>query len=106
MSDQGIDAAIAKIMSDPAYAKTVFQNPEEALSAPFNLLPGEWRTISICLNQDVQESLGNVQPTEVAKVDFSKVKWNLIKEALKFKSSFERFSYTPTSTPGRGQFNR
>ncbi|MGH2588242.1 MAG: hypothetical protein ACRDJE_25260, partial [Dehalococcoidia bacterium] len=60
MSDQAIDAAVEKILSDPVYAGEVYYNPEEALCSQFELEPGEWRSIAWSLRQDVEDSLGDV----------------------------------------------
>jgi hypothetical protein len=106
MSDQAIDDAIAKIMADPEFARQVYEHPEEALSGNFDLLPGEWRTISTCVNIDVQESLGEVQGFAAGSANFGAVQWTTLGQATQFKSSFDRFSTSPTIVPGRTQFGR
>jgi len=57
MSDQAIDAAVEKILGDQDYARLVYESPEEALKAEFDLAPGEWRSIAWCLREDVEGSL-------------------------------------------------
>jgi hypothetical protein len=93
MSDQAIDAAVEKILSDPDYAAQVHANPESALTSQFDLAPEEWRSIGWSLQQDVQNSLGDVQGYDGYQFivsHFPVIRFDFIRQVPTFRTNFDR----------------
>ena len=98
MSDEAVDAAVEKILSDQSYAQHVYMNPEEALASQFNLEPGEWQSLAWGLRRDVEDSLGDTQgfTVEPPAIDFSLVQFTHISRVPAVKGEWDRKAMGPT----------
>ncbi|MGH2586361.1 MAG: hypothetical protein ACRDJE_15715 [Dehalococcoidia bacterium] len=90
MSDQGIDAAVEQILADQAYAKEVYQNPQQALTSRFDLDPPEWRSIAWALRKDVEDSIGDVSGHGPPTLNFGLVEFRTIRRVPALKGSIDR----------------
>lgn len=90
MSDEAIDAAVAKIISDHDYARRVLENPKEALTSEFDLAEGEWRSIHWVLVEDVHDATApEVTGFAVAPVDFGNVTFDRLQLIPSMKGGFD-----------------
>lgn len=102
MSQQATDAAVEKILADPDFAAQVYQDPEKTLTSQFELLPGEWRAISACLQQDVQDSVGDVKGHLYGRDTFVSLQYGRLIQLPGFYGSINFNAFGPTAIPSRG----
>lgn len=92
MSDEAIDAAVARITSDPEYARKVLESPKETLTSEFDLAEGEWRSIHWVLVEDVHEAT-EAEVTgfgmSPGQVDFGNVTFDRLKLIPSVKGGFD-----------------
>ncbi len=88
MSDQGLDAAVARILTDREFARQVYENPEGALSQ-YDLGQGEWRAIGWTVQHDVQTELGDVAGLSVGAINFAGLSLNFTSRLPEFKGRFD-----------------
>lgn len=92
MSDQGIDAAVEKILADQTFAKEVYQNPQEALTSQFELDPPEWRSIAWAVQRDVEDSLGDVSGHAPPTLNFGSVEFRTVGRISALKGTIIRLA--------------
>src|SRR5262245_47584524 len=102
MSQQTVEAAIEKIVSDADYAFEVYQNPEQATTSQFDLAPGEWRAIEASLKKDVEESLGDVQGYTLTGSRLGAVSYTRLTALPQYYGSINPNAFGPTIVPSRG----
>jgi hypothetical protein len=92
MSDEAIDAAVAKITGDPEYARKVLENPKETLTAEFDLAEGEWRSLHWVLVEDVHDAMDEEVTgfgLPAGQVDFGNVTFERMKLIPSIKGGFD-----------------
>jgi len=97
MSEKEVNQAVERILRDPAFAKKVYEKPEETLAGTFDLLPGEWTSIAWCLQRDVEHGLA--QQNTLTDRFFSSLDYRLISQIPTFQGIFDRYAASPTVVP-------
>jgi hypothetical protein len=98
MSEKDVNKAVEKILGDPAFAKKVYEKPEETLTGSFDLLPGEWTSIAWCLQRDIENAMA--QKNTLSEGFFKSVDYQLISQVPKLQGVFDRYAAGPTAVPG------
>lgn len=95
MSNEAVNAAVEAILADPVYAGQVYESPEQALCARFDLSGNEWRSIARSLQEDVKDELGDVAGHGLSNRGLGLMEFRATRQLPIFKNDYDRIVLIP-----------